>query len=283
MKAGPLPKGRAVGGAPALTRMRHEMIRAELARAGGVRIRDLVSRLGVSRATVRRDLHALVDAGEAINARGGALLPADRAHGTAARERAAIAEAAAEKIATDEVKHLGLFGGPLIHQLARLLNGRPELHVVTNSLAVARILADQPPQQRAQQQPAHRQHAQQQPRPQVTLLGGSLGPTGAMHGSLASDTLAALRLDATYFDCAGFDPRTGATVHDLGEADLRRLAIQVSDRAVLLVERAQLGAPALAAFAAPRDLHAVVNLARAHPNGPNRYGSAGIGTDSIIT
>src|SRR6185437_13333543 len=134
----PHPEGRGtMGAAPALTRMRHEIIRAELARAGGVRIRDLVNSLGVSRATVRRDLRALVDAGEAVNARGGALLPADRVHGVTALEHEAIARAAADKIAADEVKQLGLFGGPLVHDLARRLIDRTELHVVTNSLAVA--------------------------------------------------------------------------------------------------------------------------------------------------
>lgn len=241
-----------MGAAPALTRMRHELIRAELARAGGVRIRDLVNSLGVSRATVRRDLHALVDAGEAVNARGGALLPADRAHGVAALEHEAIARAAADAIAADEVKQLGLFGGPLVHDLARRLVDhahRHPLHVVTNSLAVARILAA----------PSSHFQPHVPGGPQVTLLSGALSPAGTMIGSLATASLAALRLDASYFDCAGFDSRSGATVDDLYEADLRRRAVQVSDRAVLLVERVSIGKCALGAFAAPAQLHAVID------------------------
>ncbi len=246
-----------MGAAPALTRMRHEIIRAELARAGGVRIRDLVNSLGVSRATVRRDLHALVDAGEAVNARGGALLPADRAHGVAALEHEAIARAAADAIAASGVTQLGLFGGPLIHDLARRLadhTHRHQLHVVTNSLAVARVLAATSP---------FEPHAFREPQPrraaQVTLLSGALSPAGTMLGSLATAALAALRLDASYFDCAGFDSRSGATVDDLDEADLRHRAVQVSERAVLLVERASLGKSALGAFAAPAQLHAVID------------------------
>lgn len=232
-----------MGAAPALTRMRHEIIRAELARAGGVRIRDLVNSLGVSRATVRRDLRALVDAGEAVNARGGALLPADRVHGVTALEHEAIARAAADKIAADEVKQLGLFGGPLVHDLARRLIDRTELHVVTNSLAVARVLTAPHP------------HAG----PQLTLLSGTLSPAGSMVGDLATGALAAFQLDASYFDCAGFDSICGATVADLGEAELRRLSIEVSDRAVLLVERARLGKRTLGTFAAPADLHAIID------------------------
>lgn len=246
-----------VGGAPALTRMRHELIRAELARSGGVRIRDLVARLGVSRATVRRDLHALVDAGEAVNARGGALLPSDRAHGVAALEREAIAGAAAEAVIADQIKDLGLFGGPLVVQLARRLTGQPQLRVVTNSLAVARVLAEPPAAG-----------------PQVTLLAGALQPSGVVLGSPATDSLAALRLDATYFDCAGFDPRIGAMVDDLCEAQLRRVSVQVSDRSVLLVERAGYGRRALSSFAGPADLHAVIDHAVCRPRGHRRTAAA---------
>jgi DeoR/GlpR family transcriptional regulator of sugar metabolism len=232
--------------------MRHELIRAELARSGGVRIRDLVNSLGVSRATVRRDLHALVDAGEAVNARGGALLPVDRAHGVAALEHEAIARAAADLIAADNVKHLGLFGGPLVSDLARRLAGRPDLHVVTNSLAIARSLAAPDPRLEAQ---AHRG-------PQVTLLSGSVSPAGTMLGGLATDALATLRLDASYFDCSGYDARFGAAVDDLYEADLRRSAVAVSDRCVLLVEQAQLGASALSTFITLRDIYAVIRNGR---------------------
>lgn len=232
-----------MGAAPALTRLRHELIRAELARSGGVRIRDLVDSLGVSRATVRRDLHTLVDAGEAVNARGGALLPAGRVHGVTALEHESIARAAADTIAADQIKHLGLFGGPLIHDLARRLVERGGLHVVTNSLAVAHILTA--PRLRSG--------------PQVTLLSGTLSPAHVLVGNLATDCLAALRLDASYFDCAGFDSVSGATVDDLCEADLRRIAVQVADRAVLLVERTRLSKRALGTFAAPGDLYAVVD------------------------
>jgi DeoR family glycerol-3-phosphate regulon repressor len=235
-----------MGAAPALTRMRHELIRAELARAGGVRIRDLVNSLGVSRATVRRDLRTLVDAGEAVNARGGALLPANRVHGITALEHEAIARAAADKIAADEVKQLGLFGGPLIHDLARRLIDRTELHVVTNSLAVARVLTAPHPQAG----------------PQLTLLSGTLSPAGSMVGDLAKDALAAFQLDASYFDCAGFDSICGATIDDLGEAELRRVAVAFSDRRVLLLGRAQLGASALSTFVTSRDVHSVLRSTR---------------------
>ena len=248
-----------MGAAPALTSMRQELIRAELARSGGVRIRDLMTRLGVSRATVRRDLHALIDAGEAVNARGGALLPANRAasRGVATLENEAVVQGAARTIMADDVKDLGLFGGPVIHQLARHLVGCPQLRVVTNSLAVARILGERPTPGRGSRVSTASSAGF---RPLVTLLPGTLHPPGVVLGSLAADTLGALHLDATYFDCSGYDAHVGASVDDLYEAELRRLAVQVSDRAVLLVERGRHGACGLGAFAAPGDLDAVIEV-----------------------
>lgn len=245
-----------MGTAPALTSMRQELIRAELARCGGVRIRDLMTRLGVSRATVRRDLHALIDAGEAVNARGGALLPAGRgSRDVAMLENEALAEAAAQAIVADDVKDLGLFGGPVICEVASRLVGHPQLCVVTNSLAVARVVGER-------SSPDHGSRVGSGSSagfgPQVTLLPGMLHPSGVMLGSLAADALGALHLDAAYFDCAGFDPSAGASVDDLDEAALRRLAIQVSDRAALLVERAARGASGLGTFAAPGDLDMVL-------------------------
>jgi DeoR/GlpR family transcriptional regulator of sugar metabolism len=231
-------KGDPVGGAaPAPTRLRHELIRAELARSGGVRIRDLVHRFGVSRATARRDLYVLIDAGEAVNAHGGALLPAAQGSEPQTLDQEAVAVSAARTVAQNEV--IGLFGGALIRALARQLSHRVDLRIVTNSLPVAQIL--EAPEPRFG--------------PRVTLLGGVLHPSGAVSGSLAAKSLCGAPLDASYFDCVGFDARTGATVD---EAALRHASMQNSRRSVLLVERASLGARGLRSFGAPTDFDALI-------------------------
>jgi DeoR/GlpR family transcriptional regulator of sugar metabolism len=234
-------KGDPVGGAaPAPTKLRHELIRAELARSGGVRIRDLVHRFGVSRATVRRDLYVLIDAGEAVNAHGGALLPSAQANEPQTPDQEAVAVSAARTVAQNEV--IGLFGGALIRALARQLSHRVDLRIVTNSLPVAHILEVPEPGLG----------------PQVTLLSGVLHPSGAVSGSLAAKSLRGVRLDASYFDCVGFDARTGATVDDVNEAALRRASMQNSRRSVLLVERESLGARGLRSFGAPTDFDTLV-------------------------
>ena len=230
-----------MGGEPTPATLRHELIRAELARSGGVRIRDLAHRLGVSRATLRRDLCALIDAGDAVNVHGGAMLPVGRVSGQRAPEQEAIAAAAASTV----LRHMfiGLFGGPLVQSLARLLTDRADLRVVTNSLAMARAVGGK--------------HGRRGP--MVMLLPGVLSASGAVCGSPADASLRGLRLDASYFDCVGMDALTGATIDDLGEAELRKTAIEVSRRNVLLVEPARSGARGLRSFGRLADFGEVID------------------------
>ena len=224
-----------------LSNVRRELIRAELHQLGAVRTSELASRLGVSRATARRDLSTLVRAGEAVNTHGGVLLPAPPAGDAEPAEHATLADAAARTLAGTCT--VGLFGGPVVQALARRLRHRSHPAVVTNSLLIARELGAAA---------------------QVTVLGGTVydhighGPA-AVAGGLATLSLRAMRLDASYFDCDGFDPDTGAMVRDLREAELRRVAVAVSARTVLLVEQARTQVPALGTFAAAADFDLVLH------------------------
>jgi DeoR/GlpR family transcriptional regulator of sugar metabolism len=227
-----------------LSNVRRDLIRAELHQLGAVRTTDLASRLGVSRATARRDLSTLVRAGEAVNTHGGVLLPAAPLGDPSIAEHEALAEAAARTLTG--TRAVGLFGGPVVQALARRLRQRSRPAVVTNSLLVARELGEA----------AH-----------VTVLGGAVYDhvgqgvgqgRAAVGGGLATLSLRAMRLDASYFDCDGFDPDTGAMVRDLREAELRRVAVAVSARSVLLVEEERTQAAALGTFAAAADFDLVL-------------------------
>ncbi|MFE7407002.1 substrate-binding domain-containing protein [Isoptericola sp. NPDC057559] len=61
---------------PGLAAHRHELIRNEARLRGFVKVAELAGRLGVSEVTVRRDIAALVDAGDLERVHGGATLPA---------------------------------------------------------------------------------------------------------------------------------------------------------------------------------------------------------------
>src|SRR6476646_8943771 len=91
-----------------LARQRQEVILDEVRTTGGVRVSELVERLGVSDMTIRRDIEALAERGLVIRVHGGA---------TAA-----------------------LSACKTTHAVAAAMIGIPRLTVVTNSLRVAEVL-----------------------------------------------------------------------------------------------------------------------------------------------
>ncbi|MDT0346896.1 LacI family DNA-binding transcriptional regulator [Streptomyces litchfieldiae] len=62
-----------------LVAQRHQLLVSELEAAGGLKVTELATRLGVSRATVRRDLVDLENEGRVARVRGGAMLATPRA------------------------------------------------------------------------------------------------------------------------------------------------------------------------------------------------------------
>ncbi|MGW8567558.1 substrate-binding domain-containing protein [Isoptericola sp. NPDC055881] len=75
---------------PGLAAHRHELIRNEARLRGFVKVAELARRLGVSEVTVRRDITALVDAGDLARVHGGATLPAPGAGGGPRRPLATL-------------------------------------------------------------------------------------------------------------------------------------------------------------------------------------------------
>ncbi len=107
---------------------------------------DLAGELQVSESTIRRDLEQLEEQGSATRIHGGVLyagqspkLPHFEARQPAKwAEKRAIARRAAELVEDGDTVLLD--GGTTTYEVARLLIGRP-LHLVTNSLPVANLLA----------------------------------------------------------------------------------------------------------------------------------------------
>src|SRR6201990_1542260 len=142
-----------------LTAERRQAILGRLERDGKVVASELVTSLGGSEDTGRRDLGDLADQGRAQPAPGGAL-PAAQPTGTFARRlelahdaKVALAEAALPLL--EGARVIVLDGGTTPLGLARRLPGGYDGTVVTNSPPIAAALA------------AH-------PRAEVVLLGGRL-------------------------------------------------------------------------------------------------------------
>ncbi len=107
---------------------------------------ELVEHVKSSESTVRRDLEYLDGIGQIRRTRGGcayvgeSLTGFDERQYTSSAEKAAIAEAAAELIGSEETVILD--GGTTTLEVARRLSGK-SLQVVTNSLPIASLLMNQ--------------------------------------------------------------------------------------------------------------------------------------------
>ena len=114
----------------------------DLSEGSTVGVSDLCGRLGVSAATIRRDLELLERQRLLTRTHGGAVaqgvlyeLPLRYKSARRQAEKRRIAAAAAERVADGAA--IGLSGGTTTSEVARAIVDRPRLTVVTNALNIA--------------------------------------------------------------------------------------------------------------------------------------------------
>jgi DeoR family transcriptional regulator, aga operon transcriptional repressor len=122
-----------------------------LQKDGYLQVTDFAARMGVSAATIRRDLELLESEGKCIRKRGGAVpsgggttleIPYDVKRLKNIEEKRRIARAAADLVVDGDA--IILDAGSTIYELAHLLSARKHLTVVTNDLKIALILSSNP-------------------------------------------------------------------------------------------------------------------------------------------
>jgi DeoR/GlpR family transcriptional regulator of sugar metabolism len=203
-----------------LTAERRQEILSRLNRDGKVVASQLVTELGVSDDTVRRDLRELAAAGHVQRVHGGALPPAPAAGSFAQRlsiapeAKAHLAEAALPLLEGASV--LLLDGGTTALELARRLPPDRECTVLTNSPPVAEALAVHP-------------HAE------VVLLGGRLLKDSLVTvGAETVDALRRVRADACVLGICSLHPELGVTATDHDEAHVKRAMVAASAEVIAL-------------------------------------------------
>lgn len=183
---------------------RQELILEELVQRGAVSVAALAQRLGVSEATIRRDLDELARLGKVHRTHGGAVavdsreeLPLNLKATAHAAEKRRIGLAAASLIQPGQV--VGCSGGTTVAHVAKALRGK-RVVVVTNALNIALELATSE-------------------ETEVIVTGGTLrGRSLELVGHVAERTFRELYVDVAIIGVDGISLDQGLTTYHISEA-----------------------------------------------------------------
>jgi DeoR/GlpR family transcriptional regulator of sugar metabolism len=205
----------------------------------GLRVPELASLLGVSEGTIRNDFIALSKSGKIMRVRGGAVIIDDLTSGSSpafsirARMNAEIKDAIAKNAASriTDGDSILLDASTTVYAMARYLQDRRGLRVITNGIEVARLLASNISNT-------------------VILLGGVLRPDGtSITGSLSEKFIRDLHIGKAFVSCSGFSLLAGLTEVDIHEAQLKEIAIRSAAQVIALVDASKFGKEDLTSFA----------------------------------
>jgi DeoR family transcriptional regulator of aga operon len=213
------------------------VILEELSNGGSVAVADLWPRLGVSAATIRRDLELLEEQRLLSRTHGGAVaqgvlyeLPLRYKTARHHDEKRKIALEAAARVPVGTA--IGLTGGTTTTEVARMLVDRQRLTVVTNALNIASELAVRP-------------------NIKLVVTGGlARSESYELVGPLAEQSLAELHVDMVFIGVDGISATDGLTTHHEVEAHTNRALIERAGRVIVVTDGSKLGAVAFARICA---------------------------------
>src|ERR1035437_8341602 len=213
---------------------RLSLILERLSQTGSVGVSGVAAELGVSTASVRRDLQLLEEQHLLSRTHGGAVanatvyeLPLRYRSGSHKDEKRRTAALAAERV-DDTVSTVGMTGGTTTTEVARRLADRLGLTVVTNALNIASDLA------------LH---------PDIKLIvtgGTARSESYELVGPLAESTLANLNLDIVVVGVDGISVDGGLTTYHEVEAATNRAMIGRARRVIVVADGSKVGKLALA-------------------------------------
>ncbi len=225
---------------------RHQQILSLLSRQGRLRLTEIMGRFSISEATARRDLESLADQGKLQRVHGGAILleqappelPILQRTDEQAAEKARIGRAAAGLIAENETVFLG--SGTTVLEVARNLQHRRNLTVITNSLPVLNTLAG----------------AQGIT---VISLGGTLRDTElSFIGHITEQALMEIRADKVIMGTRGISLKHGLTNDYLEETMTDRAILGIGAQVILVADHSKIKRVSTAYLAKLNGIHTLV-------------------------
>lgn len=212
-----------------LAHRRQDFILRNVIQNGGIRVSRIVTELGVSDMTIRRDIDVLVAKGLVAKVHGGAIpLRKAQADGTTAVSTPSgaafsmLGRAAASLV--DDGSTVSLSAGSAAYAVAFELRDKVRLSVVTNSPAVEEALHDASRDDRT-----------------VVLTGGARTASGGLAGPVAIEMLTRTHVDTAIIGAEAIDPAAGITRSSLQDAQVERAMIEAARRVVVIADRTTWG------------------------------------------
>ena len=268
-KAVPPPHSRSQAAAEPLKRHpiyavdRRHRILERVAAEQTIHVGELARELRVSEMTIRRDIRRQERDGFLRQTYGGATAHITRSFDVAfnaralqhTREKRLIGMRATRLIEDARTAFVGI--GTTAEQFARYLSPRDELTVVTASLPIASLLGTRPFQ--------------------VVVLGGTvLHDELSCVGPAAVRTLERYRFDVAVIGAAGLSTRWGITELTDAEAEIQRVAIDRSERLIVIADGSKIGAATNAVVAPVDRISVLVTDQSADPAEVATLKSAGV-------
>jgi DeoR family transcriptional regulator, aga operon transcriptional repressor len=239
---------------------------------GQLTVAEAAKALGVSQATIRRDMDQLARQQLVTRTRGGAItghvsydLPLRYKTAWHAAEKQRIGRAAAALV--DSGATVALNGGTTTSEVARALATRPDLAegtaapaitVVTNAMNIANELAVRP-------------HVK------IVVTGGvTRGQSYELIGPFATLVLAELTMDWAILGADALDARTGATAHHEGEASINHLMATRAEQVMIVADHSKLGQRAFARMCDVDEIDVIVTDLDAPPESVAPFTERGI-------
>jgi DeoR family transcriptional regulator, fructose operon transcriptional repressor len=232
-----------------------------LGRERSVTASELIRMLGVTAATIRRDLAVLEKEGVLVRSHGGAVSrtsstnfqPSYEALGRSNRaEKQAIAREAERLILDGETVFLE--GSTTVYELARRLLHRNRLTVITNSPPIV-------------EQFQHSQHVS------VISTGGELQKdVFYLSGVWAQRALSEIRVDKAVLGVSAIDPAYGISTASQAEAQIKKMILKAARVSIALADHSKFGNQGFAYVGPTTDIDVLVTDSATDPQylGPIR-------------
>ena len=208
---------------------RHKYIKEQLVKNGFIRVLDIAEQLGVTGATIRKDLRILESQGVLYRTHGSASpvkphvtdISIDEKASQHAIEKQAIARAAQTLIKPDDA--IILASGSTVTAFAEALSPVGMVNVVTPSLGIATLM-------------------NRRNNVKVFVLGGALyNNSFSVRGEYAEAGLKNVSCSKLYIGCDGIDLASGITCATIEEARLTNAMMSAASQTVVLADSSKFG------------------------------------------